>query len=515
MLSVEESFEHAACGLVTAETDGTIVRVNSTFCRWLGYEPSQLMGVRKVSDFLTIGGKLFHQTHWGPLLEMQRSVAELKLEIVGRARNRIPMLLNVRRIRIEAKEYDHFAFMVLEDRQKFEQELLQARTNAERALKAQREAERELRRAARQKDEFLATLAHELRNPLAPMRSVVDLLQRKSSLGEREEWAYGVLDRQLGQISHLVDDLLEIARFNEGKIELRRVQLNLADAMRTALEGSEPRINAASHRLSISLPSEPLIVDADPTRLSQIMQNLLNNAAKYTPPGGDIWFSGLRADNEAVIVVRDSGIGIDAADLPAMFGMFAQLPGGKAFSQGGLGVGLALVKMLVTLHGGAVSAHSDGAGQGSEFVVRLPLSTSKFPPVDAPAPAPVEGASSRRIILVDDNRDALESLGLLLELEGHTVWRAHDGASALRIAQENELDVALLDIGLPDMSGYEPAAQLRAAEVGSRLLLIALTGWGQEEDRQKAKIAGFKHHFTKPIDLEQLRAAMRAQMPMS
>ncbi|MEZ2349908.1 ATP-binding protein [Caballeronia sp. RCC_10] len=511
MLSIDDSFEHAGCGLLSAHIDGTILRVNSTLCRWLGYGQHELVNVRKVSDILTVGAKLFQQTHWGPLLELQGSVAELKLELLGRERNRIPMLLNVRRVRSKDRDFDHYAFMVLTDRHRFEQELVEARARAERALEAQRQVKDQLRRADRQKDEFLATLAHELRNPLAPMRSVMDLLKTPSLDAGRVQWGYGVLDRQLNQLSHLVDDLLDVSRISAGKIELRRAPVNVAEAMQTALEASRPRITAASHHITVDAPPEPLTVDADPTRLSQIMQNLLNNAAKYTPPGGNIWFSAFREDGEAVIVVRDSGIGIDETDLPSLFGLFTQLSGGKQYAEGGLGVGLALVKMLTDLHGGTASARSPGIGQGSEFIVRLPLSTlpqshSQRPPASSHKNRP------RRILLVDDNRDAGESLSMLLELDGHTVLRADDAKSALLIARENELDVALLDIGLPDMSGYELAARIRESAQGSDLLFVAITGWGQKEDLAKAKAAGFDLHFTKPVHLDRLLAAIATRL---
>lgn len=304
-----------------------------------------------------------------------------------------------------------------------------------------------------------------------------------------------------------MDDLLDVGRFKEGRIELRLAQVDLAGAMHVAVEGSGPRISAARHRLVISVPSEPVLVEADPTRLSQIMQNLLNNAAKYTPPGRDIWFSGHRDENEAIIVVRDSGIGIPAEDLPSIFGLFQQLPGGKQYSQGGLGVGLALVRLLTQLHGGTVSAHSAGVGQGSEFIVRLPLSVALPAHVDVP-PAPAFRSRARRILVVDDNADAAESLAMLLELEGNTVWRALDAKAALQVAREQEFDVALLDIGLQDMCGYELANRMRAVIHGTPLLLIAITGWGQQEDLRKAKAAGFDFHFTKPVDVVQLLAAI-------
>ncbi|WP_250475617.1 ATP-binding protein [Caballeronia sp. GAFFF1] len=495
----------APCGLLTASADGSILYANDTFCRWLGYERDQLVGRRKVADLLTIGARLFQQTHWGPLLQLQRSVAELKLELVRCDGARLPMLVNASRSESAGGDIDRFAFMVVNDRHKFEIELLQAKTNAERALEAKRQAESELKKASDLKDQFLATLAHELRNPLAPMSNVLALLQDDVVDTERLRWAREVLQRQLAQLSHLVDDLLDVARFNEGKIELRKRPLDLADMMRAAVEASGPRIEAASHRLTVELPSS-LTVDADPTRLLQIMQNLLNNAVKYTPPGGDVMIAGYRDGDEAVFTVRDSGIGISPENIGSVFGMFVQLGRPKGYSDDGLGVGLALVKMLVDLHGGKVEAHSEGPGKGSRFTVSLPMcesETSEQATVE-PGAAPMP----RRILVVDDNRDAAESLAAVLEVQGNTVSVASDAAAALTVLDNGYFDAAVLDIGLPDMSGYELARRIRSKMGGARLTLIALTGWGQQEDKTKAFDAGFDVHFTKPVDVDELCQAL-------
>lgn len=497
----------APCGLLTASADGLIVYANETFCRWLGYERAQLVGHRKVADLLTVGARLFQQTHWGPLLQLQRSVAELKLELVRCDGARLPMLVNASRSEMEGGEIDRFAFMVVNDRHKFEIELIHAKTNAERALEAKRQAESELKKASDLKDQFLATLAHELRNPLAPMSNVLALLQDDVADNERLRWAREVLQRQLAQLSHLVDDLLDVARFNEGKIELRKRPLELADMMRAAVEASSSRIEAASHRLTVELPSSAT-VDADPTRLLQIMQNLINNAVKYTSPGGDLVFSGYTEGDEAVFAVHDSGIGISPENIGSVFGMFVQLDRPKGYSDDGLGVGLALVKVLVDLHGGKVEAHSDGLGKGSRFTVRLPMCESKTSQHSAIAPEVV--SVPRRVLVVDDNRDAAESLAALLEVEGNTVSVAFDAAAALRVLDNDRFDAAVLDIGLPDMSGYKLAQRIRSNACGARLTLIALTGWGQQEDKTKAFDAGFDVHFTKPVDVDELRRALVA-----
>lgn len=418
------------------------------------------------------------------------------------------MLVNASRSEHEGGDIDRFAFMVVSDRHKFEIELLHAKTNAERALDAQRQAESELKKASDLKDRFLATLAHELRNPLAPMSNVLSLLQDDVVDTARLRWAREVLQRQLAQLSHLVDDLLDVARFNEGKIELRKRPLDLAEIMRAAVEASRPRIEAASHRLTVELPPA-LPVDADPTRLLQIMQNLLNNAVKYTPPGGNLVFSGYREGDEAVFAVEDSGIGISPENLGSVFGMFVQLGRPKGYSDDGLGVGLALVKLLVDLHGGKVEAHSDGLGKGSRFTVRL-LACERQPSGQVKDNSDVVALVPRRVLVVDDNCDAAESLAAVLEVDGNTVSVACDGSTALMLFDNDRFDAAVLDIGLPDISGYELAQQMRKKMCGAPLILIALTGWGQQDDKAKAFSAGFDMHFTKPVDVDHLRQVLGA-----
>lgn len=362
--------------------------------------------------------------------------------------------------------------------------------------------------ADRRKDEFLATLGHELRNPLAPMRMALDLLGLKEFSDPQVQWSHDVLNRQLAHLSHLVDDLLEVSRINEGKIELRTTRVDLSAVMRTAIETSQTIINAASHKLTVEYPSAQVFLDADPTRLSQVFSNLLINAAKYTPRGGKLRFTGMLDQDVAVIVVKDSGIGISADDLPKLFKTFSQLVEGRDLSQGGLGIGLSLVRTLVHLHGGTVTAASEGVGLGSEFTVKLPAllkSAAARPNESTPPPAKTR---PQRVLVVDDNEDAAASLAMLLELEGHTTQVAGNGLLAIQLLDEFHPDAVVLDIGLPGMDGYDVARKIRETQSGKKVLLIALTGWGQEHDKDEAKASGFDFHFTKPVDVQRLLHAL-------
>ncbi|CAB3696018.1 Sensor histidine kinase RcsC [Paraburkholderia sediminicola] len=762
--SADALFEHAACGLLVTDTDGCILRVNATFCGWLGYQAVELATTKHIQDLLTTGGKVFYQTHWAPLLQMQGSVAEVKLNMMHREGHVVPMLLNaVRRCHGEAT-YVEVAVLIVADRHKYEQELLLARRNAEASVAAHQLAQKELQesrdvlslamrgarmgawshepksgkfwwsrelealagyaegrfakipdgffelihpgdlialneavdhavksgddyvaefrflhasgdwcwmegrgratydshgepmmiyglgidvterkeaqtvllrqaaifehlsdaivitdlrgnitdfnvggermlgyrmreilgkpismfhppedalrirreafaglaadgtwrseltfvrrdgsrgvcetvvkplanargdtygavsvsrditgrrraeqqlqrlnlelsKADRRKDEFLATLAHELRNPLAPMRNVLEILRLKEFADPQLSWSRDVFDRQLQHMTHLVDDLLEVSRITQGKLELRKQRLELARAMQSAMEAAQPTVQASAHHLSMTLPREPLYLDADPTRLSQMILNLLNNAAKYTPPGGSISLAAEREGDEAVIVVRDSGIGIPREHLDSVFEMFSQLAPALDRSQGGLGIGLALVRGLAELHGGTVAAFSSGPGSGSEFVIRLPLSKAT-PQQSENAPAEMPRTAGLRVVIVDDNADAADSLAMVLELEGHEVRTAGDGIAGLELIGEFAPQAVILDIGLPRLNGYELARRIRHEHHDAGILLIAVTGWGQQQDKQTAEEAGFDHHFTKPVDPRELQRVL-------
>lgn len=378
-------------------------------------------------------------------------------------------------------------------------------------ITAQREAEEALRQADRRKDEFLATLAHELRNPLAPIRTAVELMGRMQPLPEGVERARAILERQSRHLTRLVDDLLETSRITQGKVRLQKERVSILDALNDALEAVGPAMQAARHELSLNLPEDALPADADGTRLAQVFLNLLNNAVKFTPPGGHIRLGAKRERDEAVVWVRDTGIGISAEQLPKIFDMFSQASPALDRSQTGLGIGLALVRGLVSLHGGTIEARSAGVGKGSEFVVRLPLADAAVPAaVPAASQRPAAACEPKRVLVIDDNRDAATSLRLLLEMLGHHVREAHDGVEGIHAAGDFRPDLVLLDIGMPRMNGYEAAREIRRQANGSALKIVAMTGWGQEADKQRAREAGFDVHLTKPIDPRIVESLLRS-----
>jgi signal transduction histidine kinase len=372
-----------------------------------------------------------------------------------------------------------------------------------------RRAEDELRRHAealqeadRRKTEFLAMLAHELRNPLAPIRNSLQILRVGNHDGAAVAKARAVMDRQLGHMVRLIDDLLDLSRITKGKIELRRERIALASAVQDAVEVSRPLLEERCHEFSLRLPHQPVYVDADRTRLAQVFANLLNNAAKYTDKGGHVSLTVERHGSDAVVTVKDDGAGMPANLLPRVFDVFTQGDRSLERSQGGLGIGLSLVRGLVEMHGGRVEARSDGPGKGSEFIVRLPVLLS---PVgdsrDGEAAAGrAGGCSPQRILVVDDNQDAALSLSLMLNLLGHDTQTAHDGPAAVALAETFRPDVVLLDIGLPGLNGYDTCRRLRGQPWGARMVLIAVTGWGQEEDKRRSQEAGFNFHMVKPVD---------------
>ena len=370
-----------------------------------------------------------------------------------------------------------------------------------REITERKQAEIALREADVRKNEFLAMLAHELRNPLAPIRNAVQILRLTEDKNEAVQSASEMMERQIGQMARLVDDLLDVSRISRGKIELRRARIELASAVNHAVEATHSLARCSEHDLTVTLPPQPMYVNADPTRLAQVVGNLLNNACKFTDKGGRIWLTVEREGQEAVIRVRDTGIGIAAEQLPRIFDMFMQVDTSLERSVSGLGIGLSLVKNLVEMHGGTVEVHSAGVGQGSEFVVRLPIMVETTKP---PSPEPTESkptiTTARRILVVDDNQDSATSLAELLQLTGHDTHTAHDGVAAVEAAAAIKPDVVLLDIGLPRLNGYEVARKIRQQPWGKTMVLVALTGWGQEEDRQRSKEAGFNGHMVKPVD---------------
>jgi signal transduction histidine kinase/ActR/RegA family two-component response regulator len=368
-----------------------------------------------------------------------------------------------------------------------------------------------LREADRRKDEFLATLAHELRNPLAPVRSAAKLLA-VPGIGARElAWSRDVIGRQVQHMARLLDDLLDVSRITRGRLELRRTRVTLAAVVDAAVETARPLLDARRHVLRVSLPPDPIEFDADPVRLAQVFANLLTNAAKYTDEGGHVALVAHATADAVEITVRDDGIGLAPAALDHVFEMFSQVTSALHRSEGGLGIGLALVRGLVELHGGRVGARSPGIGLGSEFVVTLPRrAAGAAAEASVVGGAPEASATPRRVLVADDNRDAAEGLALLLRHAGHDVRVAHDGRTALETATTFHPDAVLLDIGMPTLNGYEVAARLRAEPWARGAVLIAVTGWGQEEDKRLASCAGFDHHLTKPVDPDAIVAILRA-----
>jgi CheY-like chemotaxis protein len=362
------------------------------------------------------------------------------------------------------------------------------------------------------KDEFLATLAHELRNPLAPLRNGLEIMKLAGHDAAALERARAMMERQLGQMVRLVDDLLDVSRISEGKLMLRRERAQLATVLQSAVETSRPLLDASQHELSVVLPDSPLYVEADPTRLAQVFANLLNNAAKYTPPGGRIEIRVTSTEEHAVVAVRDNGIGIAREMLPKVFGMFTQVRQANHTGETGLGLGLTIVERLVQMHGGTVEARSDGESHGSEFVVTLPRLVSTAPTQSGP-PSGEHAAVARRILVVDDNHDSALTLAMMLELMGHETETAHDGREALAVAERYQPDTILLDIGLPGLDGYEVAMLLRQQEWAERIILIALTGWGQERDKQRSRDAGFDFHLVKPVEPPALEALLAVLEP--
>jgi PAS domain S-box-containing protein len=382
-------------------------------------------------------------------------------------------------------------------------------TERQQAEQEIREQAERLRESDRAKDEFLATLSHELRNPLAPLRNSLSLLRMAGDADAKTAPIHEMMERQVNHLVRLVDDLLEMSRISRGTFALRKERVEIAAVVRNAVETSQPLMQAAKHTLEVSLPAQPLWVEGDSVRIAQILFNLLDNAAKYTEDGGRVAVAVSGTAGSVAISIRDNGAGIAPEALPRMFEMFIRGDRTGARGQGGLGIGLTLSRRLAEMHGGSIEARSEGTGRGSEFAVHLPLPSDEGdtpPGTDANAPHPQR--TGRRVLIADDNEDAANSLGMLLELAGHQVRIAHGGLAALKIAAEFRPDAVLLDIGMPDLNGYDTARALRAAPGGTDLELIALTGWGHPDDKNRAAEAGFDRHLTKPVDPAELEALL-------
>jgi two-component system CheB/CheR fusion protein len=478
-------FEQASVGIVQVTIDGQLVMPNAGFCKIIDYTDDEIrnLNLRDIT----------HPEDYVKEVELTRQLFAGKIP---------EFIIEKRYIRKDGSII--WGQMTTTLIRRGTEEPLYALAIVEH-ISERKQTQEALKEADRRKDEFLATLAHELRNPLAPIRTALEIMRRDEDR-EKGQNAREIIERQTNQLVHLVDDLLDISRITQGKIKLRKERLNLGDPISMAVETVQPFVEGLHHSLDVRLPDAPVFVEGDRARLTQIIHNLLHNSAKYTEPGGHILLIAAHEGDEAVIRVRDNGMGIAFEMLPAIFDMFAQTVTGEKRGQGGLGIGLSLVKKLVEMHGGRVEANSEGEGKGSEFIVRLPLAADQKPEkkqekqeIEKPR-TPIKAG---RILVVDDNTDAANMLEIFLSMENHEVKTAFNGREAIQAAAEFQPDTVILDIGLPDIDGYEVAKRLR--ERSPDICLIALSGWGQDEDRRRSNEAGFNHHLVKPVNIEELK----------
>lgn len=479
-------FESAKDGILILDAHAaTITHANPFLTDLLGYSPEEMQG----KELWQIGLFQDVQASMGAMQELQQKgyirYEDLPLETKAGLRINVEFISNLYGDGGEAVIQCNIRD--ISDRKRLEESL--------------RQHAADLSEADRRKDEFLATLAHELRNPLAPIRNGLHIMKLAEVDAATVETARAMMERQVEQMTRLIDDLMDVSRISQGKIQLQKTRLSLADAVRNAIETSHPLIDVQGHELVVDLPPHPIYVDGDLTRLSQVFANLLNNAAKYTDRGGRIRLTVERQGSDAVVSVTDNGVGIRADMLAHVFDMFAQIDGSFEKSQGGLGIGLNIVKRLVTMHGGSITAESGGPGMGSTLTVRLPVLIEK------PKEQGLSDLSSEsikltacRILIVDDNRDAAVSLAMLLKIGGHDTQVAHDGVEAVAKTADFKPDIVLLDIGLPKMNGYDTCRAIREQPWRKDIVIVALTGWGQDEDRRKSSAAGFNGHLVKPVD---------------
>ncbi|HJT31452.1 MAG TPA: PAS domain-containing protein [Pirellulales bacterium] len=465
---------------------------SKAYAEWLGRSPDEIIG-RPIVDVL--GPEAFAQLrpHFEQVLAGAKAAYEDTVEYRGLGPRRINAIYTPT---LDATGIpDGWVALVLD-------------------VTEQRRLELALKEADQRKDEFLATLAHELRNPLAPLRFALELLIQAEGNTALIEDARSVMERQVGHLVRLVDDLLDVSRITQGKLYLRKELVKLADVLSTATETARPLVEASHHQLSVVLPPDPIYVQADSIRLAQTFVNLLNNAAKYTEKGGHIWLTAEPRNGEVMVSVRDTGIGIAAEHLQSIFRMFSQLSPASERAQGGLGIGLSLAKGLVELHGGTIEASSEGLGQGSKFTVHLPVVPGpryELPPAEAPGDEVHE--QSCRVLVVDDLPDAADCLAKLLRAMGHETFTAYDGLEAVEVGAAFKPDLILMDLGMPNLNGFDACRRIREQPWGKEIVIAAVTGWGQEEDRRRTFEAGFDHHFTKPLAVADLESLLSRVVP--
>jgi PAS domain S-box-containing protein len=495
-------FENAGSGIAIASCDGRVREINPAFCKILGYTREELVGV-VAFDFVHPDDRAKIFQEFQQLRMGEVSALEFEHRYVRKDGEAIWVRKSASLMRDDAGRLEDILALVTD-------------------ITERRRMEQVLRDADRRKDEFVATLAHELRNPLAPIRNAVYILQRSDSddpAGRTQARSlFPMMERQVDHLVRLVDDLLEVSRITSGKIELQKERCDLNAVLRHAVDTSQPNIQRGGHRLTVELPSSPLPLDADPVRLAQVFANLLNNAAKYTEDGGHIWLKAECSGAQVIISVRDNGIGILPEMLPRVFDLFSQSDHGSRRSQGGLGLGLALVRGLVQMHGGRVEVRSEGRDRGSEFMVSLPIGAAGASETNRTSGERAAPHPSHRVLVVDDDRAVADSFAMLLERLGMNVCIAYNGEAALSHVSTFKPHFAFIDIGMPGMDGYETARRIRMLPEGKHLFLAALSGWGQEEDRRRSVEAGFDRHFVKPIKidvLEELLASTQSRRPSS
>lgn len=478
--------EAAPDAVVIIDQNGTIVRVNGQAEKMFGYAREELMG-QELEMLMPLRLRGVHRgQRAGFVAHPCTRPMGLTTDLWGLRKNGSEFPVEISLSPIPYPEGVRIASIV-------------------RDVTERRRMEQELRDADRKKDEFLATLGHELRNPLAPIRNAVHYLGIEGLKEPDVKMARDIIARQLAVMVRLIDDLLDASRIGSDKLDIHKQPVDLAEVVEIAVESSRPLIQQRSHELTISQPSQTLILDADAIRLAQVISNLLNNAAKYTSPGGHIWLTTERHGNDALISVRDDGIGIPDEMLGRIFDMFVQVDRSSESSQGGLGIGLTLVRRLVEMHDGSIEARSRLPGAGSEFIVRLPLPipSTHEPPLSKSGPI-VPALSGCRILVVDDNKDSADTMGMLLRLQGNDIRTVYDGLEAVEVAETFHPELVLLDIGLPKLNGYEVARHIRQQPWGRDMVLVAFTGRGQVEDKHRSHEAGFNFHVVKPVELAAL-----------